>query len=216
MTNDHDDNLPDLKFCQAALVADLARVAVRDRWGRALMLVGGLHLVYFGVCQAIYVPIARSDPRYVVLWFLEVATVIGVLRLALGVRWFRATPMAGVVARIWGTFFVLALNLATYNSLTGWTLDWFKLGWATLSTFGFATMAWLLTPRFLVNAVQMWLTGLLIIQYPHWSYLIYGVSWCLALQGIGLTLERRRLWEAVGHLEPAEACFESKTVGAGA
>ena len=30
----------------------------------------------------------------------------------------------------------------------------------------------------------MWLTGLLMVNLPSWSFLIYGVSWWLALVGI--------------------------------
>lgn len=213
---DENDPTLDLQAYQSALVADLDRVCARDRWGRALMILGWIHLAFFGVCQALYRPSVHGDLRHVVLWVLEVATLVGVLRLALGRGWYRATPLAGVIVRVWGTFLILAFNLATFNSLTGWDLNWFKLGWATLSTFGFATMAWLVTPRFLIPAVQMWLTGLLMVRDPGRIYLIYGVSWWLALQGIGLTLERRRARGAIGRLDPAEVDSESEAVEVGA
>ena len=34
-------------------------------------------------------------------------------------------------------------------------------------------------------------TSLLIARHPGSAYLIYGVSWCLALNGVGAVLERR-------------------------
>jgi hypothetical protein len=95
-----------------------------------------------------------------------------------------------VVVRVWATYLILAFNAATMNSLMGWSADWFKPSWATLATFGFATMAWLFGLRFLIPAVQMYFTGLLMVQFPHYQYLIFGLSWWLALQAIGLVLRR--------------------------
>ena len=46
--------------------------------------------------------------------------------------------------------------------------------------------------RYFVPAVQMYFTGLLMVRYPDWQYLIYGVSWWAAFQGTGVILERRR------------------------
>ena len=207
--NDHDD-LPNLHRYQDALIADLTRIAARDRWGRALILMGWIHLAFFGLCQLIYDPNVHGDPRHVILWVLEVATVVGMLRALLGPGWMRATPLGGVIVRVWGTFFILAFNLATINSLTGWDLNWFKLAWATLSTFGFATMAWLVNPWFLVPAVQMYVTGLLMVRFPALIYLIYGASWWAALQGIGLILERRRLQGLRAESFQAEPVFEAE------
>lgn len=177
---------------RAAFLADLDRDAARGRWGLALIVVGWLHLAAFLACHAIYQADIRSDLRHPALWALEVASVIAAFRKVSGPGWWRASPAAGLLVRIWGTFLILTFNVATYNSLTGWSLDWFKPVWTTLSTFGFATMAWLIDLRFLVVAVQMYLTGLVMIRYPHQNYWIYGLSWWAALQAIGFTLEARR------------------------
>jgi hypothetical protein len=53
-------------------------------------------------------------------------------------------------------------------------------------------MAWLADLRFLLIAVQMYATGMLMLQWPEWGFLIHGVSWCLALSVVGVLLERRR------------------------
>jgi len=181
----------DLRPWKAALTADVLRVAARDRWGRALMAIGWVHLAFFLVGQAIYVPSRSNDYRYPALWLAELAAILGVLRLVAGRGWHRASAGSGLVIRVWVTFLILTFNVVSLNSLSGWEVDWFKPVWATLSSFGFATMAWLFGPRFLIPAVQMYFTGLLMVRYPGASYLIYGVSWCAALQGIGWNLGRR-------------------------
>jgi hypothetical protein len=37
----------------------------------------------------------------------------------------------------------------------------------------------------------MWLTGLLMVWNPTWCFLIYGVSWWLALMGVAVRLRQR-------------------------
>ena len=130
--------------------ATLGTVADRNRVGAPGLLRG---------CQAFYDPEVLSDLRHPLLWAGEVASILGILRGFGGRGWWRASPLVGVVARIWLTFLILAFNAATVNSLTGWSLDWFKLSWCGLSSFGFATMAWLFGARWLIPAVGMSLTG---------------------------------------------------------
>lgn len=181
----------DLHLWKAAIIADFGRIAARDHWGRALMIVGWVHLAFFTLNQVLYTAGGYPDPLFAVLWLIELLTLLIMLRALLGRGWFRCTPMAATVVRVWATFFILAFNVSMLNSMKGWTVDWFKLVWTTLSSFGFATMAWLLHLSFLVFAFQMYFTGLLMVRYPAWNYLIFGVSWCAALQVIGLALERR-------------------------
>ncbi|HEX3447450.1 MAG TPA: hypothetical protein VHS97_04320, partial [Isosphaeraceae bacterium] len=58
-------------------------------------------------------------------------------------------------------------------------------------SFFFATLAWLITPRFLFLAVQMYVTALLMARFMHWNNLIYGVSWWLALIEVAWVVRRR-------------------------
>jgi hypothetical protein len=95
-----------------------------------------------------------------------------------------------LVAKLWTTFLILSFNLLTLNQLTGYELSWYKPVLATLSTFLFASLAWLFTPWFLVPAVQMWATGLLMVKLLDWAFLIYGFSWWIALTGTALWLRR--------------------------
>ena len=118
-----------------------------------------------------------------------------VLRAVLGRGWMRSSHAVNLVAKLWISFLIVAFNAVSLNSFTGFELSWYKPVWATLSTFLFATLAWLFTPLFFIPTVQMWLTGLLMVSFPTWSYLIYGVSWWLALMGIAGWL-RQREWSS--------------------
>lgn len=194
---------------KSELVAELDRVAIRDRWGLALMLLGWNHLAVFLTCHVIYVMGDRQNIHYLGLWGLEFATNVWIIRRVAGSGWLHTTPLAGVIARIWATFLILSFNLATLNSLTGFSIEWFKLGWTSLSTFGFAATAYLASLWYFVPAVQMYFTGLVIFLKPDWAYLIYGVSWWAAFQGIGLTLEVKRRRMLVIKYEPKPLEFQS-------
>ena len=147
------------------------------------MAVAWIHLVTFLACQVLHDPLVERDVRHLVLWIVELAAVILTMRRVAGLGWFWSSPAINVIARLWVTFLILSFNVATLNALTGWESLWFKASWGTLSTFLFAALAWLFTPKFLIPAVQMYFTALLMARFPDWNNLIYGVSWWLALMG---------------------------------
>ncbi|HWE40333.1 MAG TPA: hypothetical protein VG406_27525 [Isosphaeraceae bacterium] len=186
-----DPTEPDPSACKAALAADLVRVAVRDRWGRALMAVGWIHLATFLACQALYTAGDRGPGTFLAIWALEFVAVLWAFRRIAGPSWHRATPLAGVVLRVWATLLILSFNVASLNTLTGWQIDWFKPVWATLSSFAFMVLAYLISYKFFFPAVAMYFTGLLMVRNPDWNYLIYGLSWWANLQVIALILLRR-------------------------
>lgn len=173
---------------KAELIEELNRSAVRKRLSIGLAGVACINLVTFIMCQVIYVPDGRADFRHPLFWLLELLAILAFLRKSLGHGWIRSSSAINLVAKLWTTFLILSFNLVTLNSLTGFELAWYKPVWATLSTFLFASLAWVFSPWFLVPAVQMWATGLLMVNFPDWSFLIYGVSWWLALMGIAIQL----------------------------
>lgn len=176
------------------LVADLEQLALQRRWGRALMVVGWVHLGIFLACQVLDSKAVENPWPYLGLWALELFLVLAVMRRLAGRGWAYSNPLMKVITRMGATFLILSFNLASLNTLMGRDLsNWFKPAWCTLSTFCFAMLAWLVNLWYLVPAVQMYFTSLLMLVMPGWTYLIYGLSWCLALQGVGLVLERRRL-----------------------
>jgi hypothetical protein len=177
---------------RAALRADLSQVAIRRPWGRALMAVGWVHLVFFLACQAVYFWGQKSERLTLLLWATELFAVLATMRRVAGRDWIRESPGVGLIARIWVTYLILSFNVASLNHLTGYTVDWFKPAWCTLASFGFAMLAWLFGYRYLIWAVQMYFTGLLMVQFRDWNYVLNGLSWLVILQAIGLSFELQR------------------------
>jgi hypothetical protein len=161
-----------------------------DRWSRALAAVAWIHLLCFAACQALYDPSVQRDPRLVFIWAGELAAVVAALRALVGPGWFGFSPSISVVSRLWATFLILSFNLVMLNALTGWESRWYKPAWGTLSTFLFAVLAWLFTPRFFILAVQMYFTALLMVRFRDCENLIYGVSWWLALLSVAWAIRR--------------------------
>ncbi len=171
-------------------IQQLTQTAVRDRWRLILWYVAGLHLLSFLLTQWMYDPSRDSDPRLLGVWVVELVAAWGVFRAISG-RWgYPLDSAAGVILRIWITFFILVFNSVLMNVQSGWAIHWYRLAWPTLSTFGFATMAWLVNLGFLIPAVWMWVTGLILVRFPHWSYAIYAVSWSIALASMAVALGR--------------------------
>jgi hypothetical protein len=177
---------------KAALAADLREAGLRRPWGPALMAVGWVHLAFFLACQAVYFWGQKSERLTLLLWALELAAVLAAMRRVAGRDCIRESPGIGLVVRIWITYLILSFNVASLNHLTGYTIDWFKPAWCTLASFGFATLAWLFGYRFLIWAVQMYFTGLLMVQFREWNYAINGLSWFVILHAIGLSLHHQR------------------------
>ncbi|RUL88840.1 hypothetical protein [Tautonia sociabilis] len=185
-------SVDDLAALQSELRSDLLRVALRDRWERPLLAIGWLHLLAFAVHQGAAMALNASWP-HLILWPAEVAADVMLLRLMLGPSWWRSTPLAGVLARVWITFLILSFNAVTLNAMTGLGLRWYFLVWAGLASFGFATTAWLCGVGFLIPAFVMYFSSLAMVRWIEWSFLLQGITWWLVLQGIALWLVRRRL-----------------------
>jgi len=185
--------VPSLDDVREVWAADFGRVAARDRWGIGLIAVGGVHLGFFLACQAMHDAGDRTGWHYVAMWGLELAAAIITFGAIVGRGWVQSCPLAGLLARIWGTALILSLSLASLNVLSGLDHEWFKPVLCTLASFGFMMMAYVIGPRFYFGAVWMSLTGVLMVRMLDFSYLIHGISWFLALMTIGATLEVRRL-----------------------
>ena len=170
---------------------DHAIVQGGGRWSRALMAVAWIHLLAFVICHTLHSPRQGSDPRHILVWFIELVTVFVAMRIFAGKGWFWSPQAIHFIGRLWLTLLILSFSLSTLNATIGWQTLWFKAAWGTLSSFFFATLAWLITPRFLILAVQMYVTALLMARFMDWNNLIYGVSWWLALMEIAWAVRRR-------------------------
>jgi hypothetical protein len=194
---------------KATLRAEIDHAIVKGggRWSRALMAVAWIHLLAFVICHTLHSPRQDSDPRHILVWFIELVSVFVAMRIFAGKGWFWSPQAIHFVGRLWLTLLILSFSLSTLNATIGWQTLWFKAAWGTLSSFFFATLAWLITPRFLILAVQMYVTALLMARFMDWNNLIYGVSWWLALMVIA--------WTVRGH-ELRIARTRAKEVGADA
>ena len=162
----------------------------QQRFGLRLSLVGGVQLIIFGICEILFVRGDRAAIHFLPLWCLDVVLTATLLIPRLSAETNSSSQRAAkLVVRIWLTCAILCLTSASLNSITGFAIDWFKVSWAMLGTFGFATLAWLFHLAFLLPAVAMSLTALLIASHPGHAYLIFGASWCLTLQPIAAWLE---------------------------
>jgi hypothetical protein len=174
-------------------LAEFRRAALAERWSLGLMAIAWVHLGTFLTCYFMYQSGDLAPPRYLIAWFLEFLVVVGLTRrMVTGGGRHRPPPLTGLLARVWITFLILGFSAASLNNLTGMPPEWFKPMWGTLSTFGFAMMAWLVSLWFLAPAVQMSLTAMLMARWTPHAYLIYGVSWWLALHLVALATERAR------------------------
>lgn len=182
----------DADVWRASLRNDMNQTLDDPRWAWGLMGIGWLHLAAFLACQILADPIPKRDLRFPAIWFAELVGVFVVMRLLVGPGWVRRGEAIRLTVKLWTTFLILSFNVVALNSLIGFERTWFKPVWGTLSTFFLASLAWLFTPLFFIPAVQMWLTGLLMVQFPNHAYLTYGVSWWLALTGAALCVQRSR------------------------
>ena len=169
------------------------------RLGVGFMVIGWFHLIIFAACEGLFLRGDRAPAHFLPLWTLDVILAVFVIRRCLlPINTFNATHSIRVVIRIGLTFAILCLTSASLNSITGFQVDWFKISWAMLGTFGFAMLAWIFHLAFLIPAVFMSLTALLIASYPDHAYAIFGISWFIVLQVFGSLLEWHRIREWFG------------------
>jgi hypothetical protein len=189
----------------SADVAALRIAALRDRWSLGLMAIAWVHLATFLASHAMYRAGDLAPPRFLLIWFVEMLVVVLLIRrMVTNNGRHPAPPLVGLLARVWITFLILGFSLASTNNLMGMPPEWFKPAWGTLSTFGFAMMAWILSLWFLVPAVQMSLTAMMMARWTPHAYLIYAVSWWIALHLVALALERaRKVAISRGEFDPA-------------
>ena len=168
----------------------LVQDARSQRFSSRIALFGWVHLVIFALCEVLFLRGDRTATHFLPLWGLDVLAAAMLFRPhVLATSRMDSAQATRLLLRVWLTFAILCLSSASLNSITGFEIDWFKISWAMLGTFGFAMLAWVLHLAFLIPAVQMSLTALLIAAHPEHAYAIFGVSWFAILQGMGLLLK---------------------------
>jgi hypothetical protein len=174
-------------------VNHLWQFARRRRWGLSLVLVGWLHLLAFLTCY--YMTIVcdyNGAPGYLAVWGAELCGVALIFRLCGGRRSVEAPlPLARFAVRAWVSYFLLAFNLCSMNALRGHRMFELFPAMASLASFGFLAMAFVINRRFYGAVLVMFTAGLLeAANLPH-AFLVFALAWWLVLNGIGIAL----LWQ---------------------
>jgi hypothetical protein len=180
----------------AAQIEQLRRVARRRNWGLALILVGWLHLLAFSFCHYLTVGRQYMEPAgYVLVWVGELAGAWAVFRLCGGPRVADPVgPLEALLRRVWTAYFLLTFNLGSLNTLRGNMLFEIFPAAASLGSFAFLMMTFLVSRYFFAAVVVLFASGFLMAANLPDQYIVFAIAWWLVLQGVGgaLCWDRRR------------------------
>lgn len=160
--------------------------------GWALIGVGWLHLLAFGLCWWLTVGVGyHGAAGYLSIWAGEV---LGTLLLLRSAGTWPTDERGRFVARVWLAYLVLGMNLCSMNGLRGYEMFELFPAMASLASFGFLMMTFAVDGRFFGAVLAMFAAGLLMAAWHLHAYLVFAFAWWAVLNGIGWTLRR----EAVG------------------
>jgi hypothetical protein len=134
----------------------------------------------------------HEPAAYLSIWISELVGVGLIWRCC---SWRRSNDPPALSAerflfRIWVSYFLLAFNLGTMNTLRGHKLFELFPAMASLASFAFLVMTFAIDRRFFAAVLVMFTSGLIIAAALLHAYLTFAIAWCLVLNGIGLTLQR--------------------------
>jgi hypothetical protein len=180
----------DLELSTSAQRKELAERARQRRWGLSLLLVGWLHLAAFGLCWFLTIwQDYHHAAGYLAIWIAEILTLGLIFRLCGGPRSTDQTPaLQRFVVRVWVSYFLLAFNLGTMNTLRGHAMFELFPAMASLASFAFLMMTFAVHRNFFAAVLVMFSTGLLMAANLVHAYLIFALGWWLILEGVGLQL----------------------------
>lgn len=169
----------------------LFRLALERRWPLCFVLVGWLHLLAFGICYYLELQRFHVPMVYLGIWIAEFLGMWGIFRVCAGRRTAPAETLEQLVRRIWICYFVLAFNLCSMHTLRGHLYFELLPAMASLASFAFMMMTLLVDWRFFAAVIVMFAAGLLMAAFFLHALLIFGLAWCLVLNGMGVELWRR-------------------------
>lgn len=193
--------------CTETARIELRQTAADRRWGPAFVAIGAWHLLAFGACY--YLTVVRDyhdSAGYLAIWMTELAGV-GLLFRALGGRrpaTCTVGPLETLVRRVWIAYFFLAFNLGSLNTLRGHPRFEFFPAIASLASFAFLMMTFLVDRRFFGAVLVMFASGLVMAAQPLHAYLVFAVAWWIVLTTLGLSLWRTDRAGRIGRHPPQE------------
>jgi hypothetical protein len=184
--------MPDVELSSPAQREHLAERARSRRWGLSLVLVGWLHLAAFSLCWSLTVfRHYHEAPGYLAIWLGEMLGMGLIFRLCGGpAPAEEQPPLQRFVVRVWVSYFLLAFNLASMNTLRGHAMFELFPATASLASFAFLVLTFAVDRRFFAAVLVMFAAGLLMAANLLHAYLIFALAWWLVLCGIGLKLSR--------------------------
>jgi hypothetical protein len=177
------------------MVDQLERTIAGENHWLIYTLLGWEHLV---TCTVSYfmVEMARLQfPHrwaYGVLWLAQILIAAATIKLIRGKPKIEESPYKPIVNRLWMIFLLLCCNVAGLNVLAGLPVFTFLPVLATLSSFAFLVLACFLSRSFLWAALVTFISGIFMARFPEIGFLIYGGSWLLILQALGIIFLLRR------------------------
>jgi hypothetical protein len=168
----------------------LARLAQQRNWSLSLLLTGWLHLLAFSLCYYLTIAVEyHGSAGYLTIWLSELLGVALIFRLCGGPRRPGETPpLARFLARVWVAYFLLAFNLGTMNTLRGHHLFELFPAMASLASFAFLAMTFVIDRRFFAAVLVTFAAGLLMAAFHAHAYLVFALAWWAILNVIGLAL----------------------------
>jgi hypothetical protein len=129
---------------------------------------------------------------YAVLWIVQIVVALGTVKLVTGRPRVEESPLEPINKRIWLMFIFLSINVVILNLAADQPLFAFLPALATLSSFAFTFLTTLVSRKFMIAGIFMFATGIVMARLPHYSFLIYGLSWLIILEAMAVLFYRRR------------------------
>jgi hypothetical protein len=192
----------DLKSRYAALHREMVEqfertAAVENHWLMYLLL-GWEYLTTCAVSHYL-LEVLRVQVRwpYAAVWLTQIVVAAATARLVTGRPQVEESPLEPINRRLWLMFQLLCINVAVLNIVSGQPSFAFLPALAVLSSFGFTVLTTVISRRFMVAGLTMFVTGVLMAVFPAYRFLIFGGGWLLILQSLAVVfLLKRQKWLA--------------------
>jgi hypothetical protein len=182
---------------QRAMIDQLERTAALENHWLIFSLLGWENLL---ACGASYylLEIARQSPYtrwpFVLIWSAQVVAALLTIKLISGIPRIEDSPLQAVVRRVGAVFILLCCNVAVLGTIAGFPVTTFLPILSTVSSFALLVLAIVISAKFIIAGLFMFVAGSLMAMFPQYAFLTYGVAWLVVLQSLGIlfALKRRR------------------------
>jgi len=129
---------------------------------------------------------------YLVIWLAQAALALGTVRCFSGRPQIEESPLEPINKRIWLVFLFLSFNVAILNVLLGLPVFIMLPALAGLGSFAFTAMTAMISKKFSIFGLWMFLTGIVMARLPQYGFLLFGGSWWVVLHVLAVVFFLRR------------------------